>query len=465
MAADADLRARVEQLERSLAEARVALSDERAVHEKERIEWNQDRQKLRTLEQQFLLDRAHNAAKSRQWRVSGGLAGLGAVILITATPFVIVQPFGLLGGGLGYGPAACCTGIALFFLAALPVYARLVRLLSGFIVWVATLNCCIWILVPLLSVSGAFCGFPSPEMCNVVVAGMSGSSLTLGSWIIAMAVRTLRLVPAAEDEGERVPLSKVWPWAVARVGPWAAAFGMVMAFPGVWAAAQPDSSFVMSPRAALIFHWQILRLSFLGYALTWIPTVAVGYAVGADHAGPEQALPSGIFFAATCLVLAAISTSANRGKVHQWLGRLAAKEETSAASVVAAVVGGIPAHQAVDQAQRCFRGVLFSSLTVQDFRDFSSLATEAPEVSSPKRLSSAKDRTKGLRDRTVEMRLGQVDIFLSHSWHGERDWDRTHVRRTRHCVTRSRASGLGLHASLLHAALHGSLRPLTRNWP
>ena len=260
MAADADLRARVEQLERSLAEARVALSDERAVHEKERIEWNQDRQKLRTLEQQFLLDRAHNAAKSRQWRVSGGLAGLGAVILITATPFVIVQPFGLLGGGLGYGPAACCTGIALFFLAALPVYARLVRLLSGFIVWVATLNCCIWILVPLLSVSGAFCGFPSPEMCNVVVAGMSGSSLTLGSWIIAMAVRTLRLVPAAEDEGERVPLSKVWPWAVARVGPWAAAFGMVMAFPGVWAAAQPDSSFVMSPRAALIFHWQILRL-------------------------------------------------------------------------------------------------------------------------------------------------------------------------------------------------------------
>jgi hypothetical protein len=67
-------------------------------------------------------------------------------------------------------------------------------------------------------------------------------------------------------------------------------------------------------------------------------------------------------------------------------------------------VGGIPAQEARNKAQRSFRGLPFSSLCYEDFTTTKTSGT-----------------ARSLRDLTDRRKLGEVDVFLSHSWHDPAD--------------------------------------------
>ena len=134
-------------------------------------------------------------------------------------------------------------------------------------------------------------------------------------------------------------------------------------------------------------------------------------------------------FSVICIAVACGATRIRRGRVHEWLGQLGADQEAAAASVVASVVrvhpclsirwravilsraalcvaqvGGISAQDARNKAQRAFRGIPFASLCYGDFTTNKTTGT-----------------ARNLRDLTDRRNLGEVDVFLSHSWHDPAD--------------------------------------------
>ena len=103
------------------------------------------------------------------------------------------------------------------------------------------------------------------------------------------------------------------------------------------------------------------------------------------------------------LLAALFMTVKNRGRVHNWLGSLGSSEETRAAALLAAVVGGMDAKQAFESAQRAFSGISFDVLSIDDFTHSDLAGKEARDLD--------------LKARTTHgLKLGEVDAFLSHSW-------------------------------------------------
>ena len=126
---------------------------------------------------------------------------------------------------------------------------------------------------------------------------------------------------------------------------------------------------------------------------------AVGFGLGER----DRVLASLAWFSAISLLIAVVPTATRRGRVHEWLGNLGRKDRTNAAAVIAAVVGGMPAKTVFEMAEGRFSGIGFDSLTVEDFTQSDLAGKEA--------------RDEDLRARTQKLKLGQVDAFLSHSWH------------------------------------------------
>ena len=94
----------------------------------------------------------------------------------------------------------------------------------------------------------------------------------------------------------------------------------------------------------------------------------------------------------------ALSPPARRAIVA-WLGRLGSAEEERKAAAVAAFMGEIGAERALELGKKSFVGLRWKSFTVDDLSN-TDLAAKT-----------------GLRNRTIGLRLGQCDAFLSHSWH------------------------------------------------
>ena len=114
-------------------------------------------------------------------------------------------------------------------------------------------------------------------------------------------------------------------------------------------------------------------------------------------------VPSLLVLGVLNLLTALIMTVKNRGRVHNWLGSLGSSEETRAAALLAAVVGGMDAKQAFDSAQRAFSGISFDVLSIDDFTHSDLAGKEARDLD--------------LKARTTHgLKLGEVDAFLSHSW-------------------------------------------------
>ena len=230
--------------------------------------------------------------------------------------------------------------------------------------------------------------------------------------------RTLALLPGSE----RVPLGKLWAWATKRMGRPAAAMALAVLPLTVWAVAQPEGSFSESPRLCLQRAWKFFRLANLVWGTAWLVAGMTGYLLG-----ERDSVLASIVILGVVSVLVFMSTTANaRGRMHEFLGNMGSSDRANNAAVVAAVVselrgeeqrglvidrrrcvartqvGGISAKEAFERAQTHFRGILFSELGFDDFAHSD--------------LAGKEVRDADLRGRTQKLKLGQVDVFLSHSW-------------------------------------------------
>ena len=89
-----------------------------------------------------------------------------------------------------------------------------------------------------------------------------------------------------------------------------------------------------------------------------------------------------------------------RGRIHAWLIGLATSGDAGRAAGVAAMIGKLEPQAVLGMARRTFTGLPFELLSKVD-------------------LSSNADT--GLNAKARRCRLGEVDAFLSHSWHDDAD--------------------------------------------
>jgi len=366
-------------------------SRQRAALQKEKSAAADDRQKLKAAQQRYFFENAHRTGSDRRWRVSGGLVAVGAIAVVVASPLTVFMLFGLIfDGAFGYALSAITSGTALLLLATMPIDTRLVRFIVALCTCVAGGFALVYALIATLAYTDTRCVYSTFAVCHIVASAMSACVGVL-ALSCAAAAHALRRLPHSEG----VPPLQLWAWAKVRMGRWPASVAILMAAPCVWAYAQPNATFVLSPRAALHRVWTIFRLANLGWGTAWAVAVVVAY----SHGESDPVLPSLAVFAVVSLLVALLTTKTNRECIHEQLGRLGMHSEANAAALVAAVVGGLPAAQALEKGQRHFSGIAVSSLYFEDF-------TETDLASST-----------SLNARTSWKGLGQVDAFLSHSWH------------------------------------------------
>ena len=121
-------------------------------------------------------------------------------------------------------------------------------------------------------------------------------------------------------------------------------------------------------------------------------------------APPNRAdVPGGALCVLVCVFIAAGLKPAVRRRFHAFLGSLAVQGESKAAAAVAGLVGGRSPDDALKHGAATFLGLPFDSLSVADFKT---------------------NADTGLHSKTVKASLGDVDAFLSHSWHddAEQKW-------------------------------------------
>ena len=95
-----------------------------------------------------------------------------------------------------------------------------------------------------------------------------------------------------------------------------------------------------------------------------------------------------------------------RNIIYPLLNSLATKGDAGRAAGVAALIGKRDVKTVLAQARRCFQGVPFSRLALEHFE------------------SNRTDESM-MKDLAQRCQLGEVDAFLSHSWHdsAHAKWD------------------------------------------
>ena len=356
-----------------------------------------DRQKLRKLEHLLLVAEKDRAGKSRSALLNGTLATTGLIAISTMTPLCFVQLLGVMShGAFGYALSVLLLGATLTLLVATPTTTRLIRFLGAFYACIAAEFACIYAILGVLALTDVHCGAWDEGVCDLVAIGMLTVGVVLALAAAAWAWAVLRLIPGSE----RVPLSQLRASATPKMGRCLATIATFAATPVVWAMAQPEDSFVLSPRKSLHRLWLVWRLCNVGWGATW-GTVAV-LACARGHAD-VPVVPSLLLLVALHLLTVIGTTQSNRGRVHNLLGSLGSSEEARAAALLAAVVGGMDAKQAFETAQRAFSGISFDVLSINDFTHGDLAGKEARDLDLKART------TRGLK-------LGEVDAFLSHSW-------------------------------------------------
>lgn len=154
--------------------------------------------------------------------------------------------------------------------------------------------------------------------------------------------------------------------------------------------------FTMPARRALDRLWNVVRFALISIGLS----EAFGYAISGAILStpmPLQDLVGGVLQSVSFIFVSAMVTKGNRGRVLSWLGRLAVADEVRTASVVASLTSNLQSPLLMKNAVAHFKSIKFSSLCMEDF------ATNKCQ----RDLSTLSHRT----------RIGQADVFLSHSWH------------------------------------------------
>eukprot|EP00930_Biecheleria_cincta_P028430 TRINITY_DN19844_c0_g1_i2.p1 TRINITY_DN19844_c0_g1~~TRINITY_DN19844_c0_g1_i2.p1 ORF type:complete len:551 (-),score=78.50 TRINITY_DN19844_c0_g1_i2:270-1922(-) len=154
--------------------------------------------------------------------------------------------------------------------------------------------------------------------------------------------------------------------------------------------------FTMPPRRALCRLWNVARLAIMTIGLSEGVIYVIVWAV---IPSPMRWLDAvgGVLMSASFIIVSALVTKANRERTLTWIQSVVVADEVRAASLIASLTSNLQIPLLVQHAVAHFRAVRFSSLCEMDFatnvchRDLSRLSTSS--------------------------KLGQVDIFLSHSWH------------------------------------------------
>ena len=159
----------------------------------------------------------------------------------------------------------------------------------------------------------------------------------------------------------------------------------------------------MQPRPALRRLWIVVRLSLLGNGvLAALLSIAL-FVQGGYHAAYMATAGS----SAAHLLVAALATPRNRGRIHRRLGRLGGRgTEAEEAAAVATLVGGSDSDSALERAAELLRCLPASQLHAADLAD---------------ELTASPDAGPTLHARTEPAAMGQVTAFLSHSWRDEDD--------------------------------------------
>ena len=153
-----------------------------------------------------------------------------------------------------------------------------------------------------------------------------------------------------------------------------------------------------SPRASLLRVWLVMRLAFFAFGLfNGISPIGGAIVAGARFLTDYLGMGLGtLVYSFSFILCSLVSTPANRGRVHRFLGSLGAKgSQQQQAASIAALVGGVNANIALANAEKRFTILPLGSLTQAD-------------------LTSSMDT--GLNKRTKHAQLGECDAFMSHAW-------------------------------------------------
>ena len=150
----------------------------------------------------------------------------------------------------------------------------------------------------------------------------------------------------------------------------------------------------MLPRPALRRLWLVLRLGCFAVGVVCMVFMAAKGWLLEDVGGLAASV---VLVAGSCL-----TTRANRGRTIRVLGKLGGRGgEQEEAAAIAALVGGAKPGLVLERAAKVFRALPASQLHAADLADNS----QSGEVEG-----------LTLHERTVQANLGDVTVFLSHSW-------------------------------------------------
>jgi hypothetical protein len=162
------------------------------------------------------------------------------------------------------------------------------------------------------------------------------------------------------------------------------------------------------PRIMLGRIWTIARAFFVSSACNWLIATCFLLAFESNEEGARNDLSADeltqhVGTTAILLFFGVLCTEVIRKAIQRVLAGAgsAAAEASSAASVSAVIGGNTDVRAALAEATRVFRTICFDQLTVNDL----SSNAASSNLNSLARLA----------------RLGEIDFFLSHSWHDDHE--------------------------------------------
>jgi hypothetical protein len=347
-----------------------------------------------SLQQVAVLRSAQQAATTRRWRIVGVMTGFGYTALFAGVPVMFQHMYSLGYESMrerfwGVPAAVCVVGYALAALAALPTDDAMIRVCSAIALMIQFGNAVGFGLYTLLD----FTGVHRPKYDAPVVGTIMAWLVLSYALVCIVSIPIIFSIIRVRRGAKTASLSEVKQGAVSTLGHIGGITALLLFFPAVWAAAQPSSSFRLSTPAAYIRFWMNARVVFTAWGVCSL-VASCACTLARVPWDTHPVVPSVIVHTTTLLFLAAIGLSTPVRKcVHAWLGRIGTTTEVQAAAGVAALVGTLRPAKALALAKERFCALPFDSLQPTD------LAT---------------NEDSGLNQKSVPMKLGQCDAFISH---------------------------------------------------
>ena len=355
------------------------------------------------LEQRMLLGNAQKLARKRAWRVSGVPKLIGLCIMLSCMPFFYMcifihsmQPYFFwayftAGFGLGCG-----------FISIRPTDVFGIRCI-GALALPMTLQNVFMVCVPAgLIAAPDLVAFPDGDTLRWEIFALLISNQVCMVFFLYFAYHTL-----THKERKWIPMSAdrvLRSWATSRYGSIKGSLLALSSPPVAWAIReQLAGNFVVPPRTAhLLFH-KVMPFCCL---TCYVPAlVLAAYFMATDDGTASDAARSNtkrILVAGSAQLLGwqLLFTPWFRAWYYTTLNRLSNRGDAGRAAGVAALIGKKDVNLVLAQARRCFQAVPFARLRREHF--------ETNQADA--------DLMKGIAQRC---QLGEVDAFLSHSWHDD----------------------------------------------